>query len=148
MDPQPVFLADDAATAALGAKLAAVLRPGDLVTLSGGLGAGKTALARAIIRTLMGDPRLDVPSPTFSLVQPYEAHGLRILHADLYRLLAEREAEELGLDDPEAIVLVEWPERAPALAARATGSVALAIPKSGNGRGALVTFSDSRAIPA
>jgi tRNA threonylcarbamoyl adenosine modification protein YjeE len=145
---QPLHLPDDDATAALGAKLAGVLHPGDLIILSGGLGAGKTALARAVIRTLMGDPRLDVPSPTFSLVQPYEGHGLRILHADLYRLLAERDADELGLDDSEAIVLVEWPERAPTLAAQATGSVALAIPHSGDGRDAIVSFSDSRAIPA
>ena len=144
----PLFLPDDDATAALGARLAALLRAGDLIILSGGLGAGKTALARAIIRTLIGDPRLDVPSPTFALVQPYEGSGLRILHADLYRLRAEREADELGLDDPEAIVLVEWPERAPTFAAHATGSVALSIPITGNGRNVTVSFSDSRAIPA
>jgi len=145
---QPLHLADDDATAALGAKLAALLKPGDLIALSGGLGAGKTALARTIIRTLMDDPRLDVPSPTFALVQPYEGRGLRILHADLYRLLAERDADELGLDDPEAIVLIEWPERAPMLAAQATGSVALSIPSSGQGREALVSLSDSRGVPA
>jgi tRNA threonylcarbamoyladenosine biosynthesis protein TsaE len=143
-----IVLADDAATAALGAKLAAILRPGDLILLSGELGAGKTALARAIIRTLMADPSLDVPSPTFALVQPYDRGTLRILHADLYRLLAERDADELGLDDPEAITLIEWPERAPALAARATGQVILAIPSSGDGRTATVTFQDNRALPA
>lgn len=143
-----LFLPDDDATAALGSKLAGILHPGDLVILSGGLGAGKTALARAIIRTLIGDPRLDVPSPTFSLVQPYEGSGHRVLHADLYRLLAERDADELGLDDPEAIVLIEWPERAPALADRAAGSVALSIPIDGKGRNVTVSFSDSRAIPA
>ena len=66
------LLADDAATAALGAQPRRVLRPGDLVLLEGDLGAGKTALARAIIRTLAGDPRLDVPSPSFALVQPYD----------------------------------------------------------------------------
>jgi tRNA threonylcarbamoyl adenosine modification protein YjeE len=145
---QPIHLPDDDATAALGAKLAALLKPGDLIALSGGLGAGKTALARAVIRTLMSDPRLDVPSPTFALVQPYEGRGLRILHADLYRLRAEREADELGLEDEGAIVLVEWPEQAPALAARATGSVRLLIPADGRGRDVLVSFSDSRAIPA
>jgi tRNA threonylcarbamoyl adenosine modification protein YjeE len=144
----PIVLADDAATAALGAKLAAVLRPGDLVTLSGDLGAGKTALARAIIRTLMADPALEVPSPTFALVQPYERRELRILHADLYRLLAERDADELGLDDPDAIILVEWPDRVPTLAAGATATIALAIPKSGEGRTALVSFGDIRTIPA
>lgn len=143
----PIVLADDAATAALGAKLAAVLRPGDLVLLIGELGAGKTALARAVIRTLMDDPRLDVPSPTFALVQPYDRGALRILHADLYRLLAERDADELGLDDPDAITLIEWPDRAPALAARATAQVILAIPRSGEGREATVTFQDNRALP-
>ena len=145
--PDPIVLPDDAATAALGAKLAALLQPGDLITLSGELGAGKTALARAIIRTLTADPGLEVPSPTFALVQPYE-RNLRVLHADLYRLAAERDTDELGLTDDEAIVLVEWPERAPGLAAEATGSVVLAIPASGEGRVATISFSDSRAIPA
>lgn len=148
MAQESIFLADDAATAALGAKLAAVLRPGDLILLSGGLGAGKTALARAVIRTLMGDPALEVPSPTFALVQPYERNGLTLLHADLYRLAAERDTDELNLGDEDAIVLVEWPERAPGLSGRATGSVVLSIPASGAGREATVSFSDSRGIPA
>lgn len=129
------FLPDDMATARLGADLAGRLRPGDLVLLSGDLGAGKTALARAIIRELMADPRLDVPSPSFSLVQPYDRPGASILHADLYRLASEREIGELGLfDRPETIVLVEWPERAPGLAAKADISIHLSIPKGGVGR--------------
>ena len=129
------FLPDDAATAKLGIDLATRLRPGDLVLLSGDLGAGKTALARAIIRHLMGDPILDVPSPSFALVQPYDRLGVSILHADLYRLASEREIGELGLfDRPDAIVLVEWPERAPGLAARADVSVDLSIPPGGVGR--------------
>ena len=148
MAPQSIFLADDAATATLGAKLATVLRPGDLILLSGGLGAGKTALARAVIRTLMGDPAMDVPSPTFALVQPYERPGLTLLHADLYRLAAERDADELNLGDEDAIVLIEWPERAPGLIGRATGSISLSIPASGAGRDAAVSFSDNRTIPA
>lgn len=135
MDPDRIFLADDAATAALGGRLAATLRPGDLVLLAGGLGAGKTALARAIIRTLADDPALEVPSPSFALVQPYELAGGSLLHADLYRLQDAREIDELGLfDSAEAIVLVEWPERAPELAARATLTVHLAIPADGQGR--------------
>lgn len=141
-------LADDDATAALGARIAAILQPGDLIVLSGDLGAGKTALARAIIRTLLDDPTLDVPSPTFALVQPYERGSLRILHADLYRLTSEREADELGLDEPDAIVLLEWADRAPNLAARASARVLLSIPESGEGRVAEVTFGDSRTIPA
>jgi tRNA threonylcarbamoyl adenosine modification protein YjeE len=135
MRTERIFLADDAATAALGARLAAELRPGDLVLLSGGLGAGKTALARAVIRTLTGDPALDVPSPSFALVQPYEADGRPLLHADLYRLREAREMDELGLfDRPDAIVLIEWPERAPELAERAQMQVGLAIPADGAGR--------------
>jgi tRNA threonylcarbamoyladenosine biosynthesis protein TsaE len=135
---ESVHLPDDAATAALGQQLAASLRPGDLVLLSGGLGAGKSALARAIIRTLLGDDSADVPSPSFSLVQPYASPLGPILHADLYRLASEREIDELGLlDTPGAIVLVEWPERAPGLAGRATLRVGLSIPKGG-GRDAVI----------
>lgn len=134
------LLPDDAATAALGAELAADLAPGDLVLLEGDLGAGKTALARAIIRSLAGDPLLDVPSPTFALVQPYDTPRGLVLHADLYRLGDPREVEELGLlDNPEAIVLVEWAERAPEIVAAATLVVALAIPPGGEGRLVSVT---------
>ena len=136
------LLADDAATEALGAELANTLKPGDLVVLDGDLGAGKTALARAIIRRLAGDPALDVPSPTFALVQPYDTAKGLILHADLYRLGDPREVEELGLlDNPEAIVLVEWAERAPDILAAATVTVSLAIPPGGAGRLVTVTRS-------
>lgn len=135
MTSERIDLADDAATAALGARLAAELAPGDLVLLEGGLGAGKTALARAIIRTLVGEPALEVPSPSFSLVQSYEGAGGTIVHADLYRLADSREIDELGLfDRPDAIVLVEWPERAPDLRNRATLRVMLSIPRGGDGR--------------
>lgn len=141
-----LHLPDDAATLNLGRQLAGLLRAGDLVTLSGGLGAGKSALARAVIRTLLGDEGIDVPSPSFALVQPYEAPSGPVLHADLYRLADEREIDELGLlDDPAAIVLVEWPQRAPDLATRATIQIALAIPPSG-GRTAVVSFSDDRSF--
>lgn len=142
-----LHLADDAATAAFGARLAATLKPGDLVLLDGDLGAGKTALARAVIRTLVADPRLDVPSPSFALVQPYDGPVGPILHADLYRLSSEAEIDELGLfDHPAAIVLVEWPTRAPALAARADVTVQLSAPKGGNGRDVEVVFADERVI--
>src|SRR5262245_31939427 len=99
MGTERIFLADDAATAALGIALAAELTPGALVLLSGGLGAGKTALARAMVRALAGDPAMDVPSPSFALVQPYEAQGATLIHADLYRLRDPREIDELGLFD-------------------------------------------------
>ena len=134
------LLADDAATAALGAELAATLRPGDIVVLDGDLGAGKTALARAIIRALSNDPTLEVPSPTFALVQPYDTPVAPVLHADLYRLGDPREVDELGLvDNPQAIVLVEWAERAPELLDAATLMVTLVVPPGGEGR--LVTLS-------
>jgi tRNA threonylcarbamoyladenosine biosynthesis protein TsaE len=140
MGTETIQLADDAATAALGTRLAALLRPGDLVLLEGGLGAGKTSLARAIIRALTGDAALEVPSPSFALVQPYEANGRPLLHADLYRLSGPREIDELGLfDRDDAIVLVEWPERAPELAAAATMRVSLSVPANGAGRLAEVT---------
>lgn len=119
-------LAGPEATERLGQALADVLAPGQIVLLKGDLGVGKTTLARALVRTLMGDPGLDVPSPSFALVQPYEGAGRSLLHADLYRLGGEDEILELGLfDDPEALILVEWPERAPAFSRRADLIVAL-----------------------
>lgn len=133
------FLPDDAATDALGASLAADLRGGDIVVLEGDLGAGKTALARAIIRSLAGDPAMDVPSPTFALVQPYDTPRGPVLHADLYRLGDPREVDELGLlDNDAAIVLVEWAERSPEILASATMRVSLSIPPGGEGRSVTV----------
>jgi tRNA threonylcarbamoyl adenosine modification protein YjeE len=129
------FLSDQAATTAFGAALAAELRPGEVVLLEGDLGAGKSTLARALIRALVGDPGLDVPSPSFALVQPYETPAGPVLHADLYRLGSAAEIEELGLfDSPDAILIVEWPERAPVLATLATLTLSLAIPPGGAGR--------------
>src|SRR3712207_4854124 len=117
---EDVLLADDQATERFGAELAATLAPGQLVLLSGDLGAGKTKLARAVIRALMGETALEFPSPSFALVQPYEKAGLSVLHADLYRLSSPHQLDELGLfDQPDAIVLVEWPERAEELLERA-----------------------------
>jgi tRNA threonylcarbamoyl adenosine modification protein YjeE len=145
MSAQTLFLADDDATADLGRRLAPVLRPGDLVLLEGDLGAGKTALARTVIRTLVGDDRLDVPSPSFALVQPYEANGLPVLHADLYRIGSPREVDELGLfDRADAIVLVEWPERSDEVVQQATVRVFLTVPPGGEGRVVTVEFVDGR----
>lgn len=104
-------LADDAATAALGARLGAVARAGDVVALFGDLGAGKTTLARALIRHLTG-PETDAPSPTFTLVQTYTAPDFPIWHFDLYRLEHPGEARELGLEEAvDGLALIEWPER-------------------------------------
>ncbi len=147
MADQHLFLADDDATADLGRRLAAVLRPGDLVLLEGDLGAGKTALARAVIRTLVGDAGLDVPSPSFALVQPYEANGHPLLHADLYRIGGPREVDELGLfDRADAIVLVEWPERSDEVVEQATVAIRLVVPAGGDGRVVTVEFVDDRTL--
>jgi tRNA threonylcarbamoyl adenosine modification protein YjeE len=106
-------LPDLAATAALGARIAAVLRPGDLVALAGDLGAGKTTLARAILAALGVDE--SVPSPTFTLVQSYRTARFPVGHYDLYRLKSPSEIAELGLEEAleDGAALVEWPERAP-----------------------------------
>jgi tRNA threonylcarbamoyl adenosine modification protein YjeE len=96
------------------ADIAAALQPGDLITLSGDLGAGKTTFARALIRHLAGNPAIPVPSPTFTLLQTYELPPFPLVHADLYRLEGPGELAELGFDDlPKgAVVLLEWPDRA------------------------------------
>lgn len=105
-------LPDEAATARLGAAIAQVLKPGDAICLSGPLGAGKSTLARALVRTLTGSGE-DVPSPTFTLVQFYEAPRLKIAHFDLYRLSSPDEAYEIGLDEAldDGAAVIEWPER-------------------------------------
>lgn len=108
-----IELADEAATRDLADTLARALKPGDLLTLGGGLGAGKTTLARAIIRARAGDPELETPSPTFTLLQSYDLPRGMIVHADLYRVSSPDELEELGWDEAgeDAILMVEWPER-------------------------------------
>jgi tRNA threonylcarbamoyladenosine biosynthesis protein TsaE len=110
-----IDLADAAATEALGAALAPLLRAGDVVTLSGGLGLGKTSLARGVLAAL--GLAGEAPSPTFAIVQPYAPPEvtLPVLHVDLYRIEDAGELAELGLDDAlyDSALLVEWPERAP-----------------------------------
>lgn len=109
-----VVLPDEAAMHRFMRDIAIALEPGDLITLSGDLGAGKTTFARALIRHLAGDETIEVPSPTFTLIQTYELAQLPIVHADLYRLAGSAELAELGFDDfpDNAIVLLEWPDRA------------------------------------
>src|SRR3984885_1043350 len=109
-------LANETATGYLMADLALLIGPGDVITLSGDLGAGKTAAARAMIRYLAGDDTIEVPSPTFTLAQSYDLPPFPLLHADLYRVNDPAELEEIGLAPwPEGmVVLIEWPERAPA----------------------------------
>ncbi|MGE0153103.1 MAG: tRNA (adenosine(37)-N6)-threonylcarbamoyltransferase complex ATPase subunit type 1 TsaE [Reyranellaceae bacterium] len=108
-----IDLPDATASETLGARLAPLLRRRDVVALQGDLGAGKTTLARGLLRTLAGDPAMDVPSPTFTLVEIYEFPALAVWHFDLYRLKQPEDAWELGLEQAlgEAASLIEWPER-------------------------------------
>jgi tRNA threonylcarbamoyladenosine biosynthesis protein TsaE len=108
-------LADAQSTDALGARLAGIVRPGDVITLSGPLGAGKTSIARGLLSALGLEE--EAPSPTFAIVQPYAPPEVRlpVLHVDLYRINDVAELEELGLDEARAdsLLLIEWPERVP-----------------------------------
>jgi tRNA threonylcarbamoyladenosine biosynthesis protein TsaE len=107
---------DESALTALGSRIAATLRPGDVIGLSGDLGAGKTTLARAILAAL--GLAGEAPSPTFAVVQPYDVPdvAMAVAHADLYRLNDPEDCRELGLEDyvVDGALLIEWPERLPA----------------------------------
>jgi tRNA threonylcarbamoyladenosine biosynthesis protein TsaE len=112
-----VTLPDLAATGRLAGRLAPMLRAGDALLLEGPLGAGKSAFARALLRALAGDPTLEVPSPSFTLVQRYDLPGgLEAHHFDLYRLSGPTDLVELGWEEArQGLVIVEWPERLGAL---------------------------------
>ena len=109
-----ILLPDERATREFAAEIADALQPGDVVTLSGDLGAGKTTFARALIRHLAGDDSLPVPSPTFTLLQTYETPRFPLAHADFYRLNGPGDLVEIGFDDlsDDTVLLVEWPDRA------------------------------------
>lgn len=111
-DSRRIALPDAAATEGLGARLGARLAPGDVVCLSGGLGAGKTTLARGAISAWTGKQE-EAPSPTYTLVQTYDGPRGELWHVDLYRLKRADDAWELGLEDAfaDAACLIEWPER-------------------------------------
>lgn len=128
---------DLAAVARLGQRIGAKLRAGDVVALTGPLGAGKTTLARAIIETC--GHRGEVPSPTFTIMEIYPDCRPRLVHADFYRLERVEEAEELGLDDYRdgAALIAEWPERAGGFADE-PGCLAIALDAAGSGRRAIV----------
>lgn len=136
-----VTLPDHEATENFARKLAEELKPGDLVTLSGGLGAGKTTFARALVRMLANDPELEVPSPTFTLMQVYDGPLFPIVHADFYRLSGGYELVELGWDEitENAIALVEWPERAEDALNPEHLDIRLDIAPGGRGRIAMLT---------
>jgi tRNA threonylcarbamoyladenosine biosynthesis protein TsaE len=108
-----IQLPDERATETLGVTLAGRLRRGDVVALQGDLGAGKTTLARAILRAACGDPALVVPSPTFTLVEVYDTPRGSFWHFDFYRLERPEQVFELGWEEARAdgVVLAEWPER-------------------------------------
>lgn len=132
------FLASEAATAQLGEDLAQALKAGDVVALHGDLGAGKTTLARALIRANAGDAEMDVPSPTYTLVQAYQGR-VPISHLDLYRLGDASEIEELGLDEALAsgAALVEWPQKADGRLPAST--VWIELTGEGEGRAVAIT---------
>ncbi len=118
---------DEAAVVRLAEVLALKIRAGDVIALSGDLGAGKTTLARALIHAVLGDPVAEVPSPTFSLLQAYEAPRLTLTHFDFYRLSSVDEAREIGFDEAieKGAAIVEWPERAPGLLPASRFEIAL-----------------------
>ena len=138
-----IFLADEAATDAFGEDLALTVKAGDCLALSGDLGAGKTALSRALIRALANDGTIEVPSPTFTLVQTYELR-LAVSHFDLYRLGDESELAELGLDEAleKGVALIEWPEKAGDSLPKQ--SVRIAITHEGAGRRLTVSTDNQR----
>lgn len=145
MTSSPLILqwpdADD--TAVAGRALGPVLQQGDVVLLTGDVGAGKTHFARALIQSILHQPE-DVPSPTFTLVQVYDTVRGPVWHADLYRITSDLEVDELGLPDAfdDAICLVEWPDRLGTL----TPDTALSIDIAQDcaGRVATLTWTDAR----
>lgn len=130
-----MILSSEAETEAVGARIATLLRAGDVITLSGPLAAGKTTLVRGLIAALgHGD---EVPSPSFSIVQPYEHLDLPLWHVDLYRVEDQSELDELGLDDilSDGALIIEWPEKAGD--GRWPNALALSLDAQADGRRAL-----------
>jgi tRNA threonylcarbamoyl adenosine modification protein YjeE len=138
-----LFLPDEAATRRLGEDLALTVKPGDCLALTGDLGAGKSALSRALIRAVADDDELEAPSPTFTLVQSYELR-FPIHHFDLYRLGDESELDELGLDEAlaDGVALIEWPDRAGARLPK--DAIRIAITHEGDGRRLTIETSNER----
>ena len=138
-----IDLPDEAATQALAEDVAVILSRGDVVALSGGLGAGKTTFARALLRAFFDDAALEVPSPTFTLVQAYSGGRLPVAHFDFYRLSSADEVDEIGFDEAVAdgAALVEWPERA--LSRLPAGRLELSFEILGGGRKVGITGGEA-----
>ncbi len=135
MSEKQFLLVDEQASKKLGQALGPLLKSGDIIALYGDLGSGKTTLTRSIIRFLMKDENLTIPSPSFALVQPYEIGQQLILHVDLYRIKRPNEVEELGLfDDENAIIFIEWPKNDPKLEAKANWQIFLDLNPDKTGR--------------
>lgn len=134
-----VDLPDLAAMEAFGQRIAAAVRPGDVLALTGGLGVGKTTLSRAILSAL--GHAGEVPSPTFTIIETYDPPAVRVpvVHADFYRLEHPSEVEEIGLDDYRegAVLLAEWPDHAGGFAHEA-GCLSITLEIAGSGRKAIV----------
>lgn len=139
--PRTLRLASPEAAAALGGRIARRLRPGEAVCLWGALGAGKSTVARGLVRALTA-PDEEVPSPSFTLVQAYEGPGFAVAHFDLYRLRAAAEADELGLDEAldAGCAVIEWPERLEGALPPDRLDVALAPDPAAPGTGRLATL--------
>jgi tRNA threonylcarbamoyladenosine biosynthesis protein TsaE len=136
----------ESSTEALGIRLAGLARPGDVLALKGGLGAGKTALARAFVRAYIGHLEEEVPSPTFTLVQIYEGNRGQVWHFDLYRLQRPEDALELDIEEAfvNAVCLIEWPERLGDLLPARALEVEIGFGRSPDGRRAVLTGWDDR----
>ncbi|MBV9111811.1 MAG: tRNA (adenosine(37)-N6)-threonylcarbamoyltransferase complex ATPase subunit type 1 TsaE [Hyphomicrobiales bacterium] len=137
----------------LARHFASFVGPGDLITLSGGLGVGKTTFARGLIRAVSRDPAIEVPSPTFTLMQVYESERCALIHADLFRLQSRDELEALGWEEmsENALVLVEWPERAGVDTATERLDVTFALPPAAAAKASeerIVTFTGTGAWQA
>ncbi len=130
---QELILPNLAATEALAARIADLAQPGDAILLTGPLGAGKSAFARAFLRAASGNPQLDVPSPSYTLVQSYSTRLGPVHHFDLWRLEGEDSVQELGWDElADDIVLVEWPDRLGSLTPE--GALRISLRPDGEGR--------------